>query len=365
MQTTPFPFETIAPKDYFYGREDEIESIKSHVENSTNVLLFSKRRMGKSTLIKNLFDTIKDQYKVIYIDIYNIITAEDFGNLLLKGITSQTKEDITETLKKYTTLFKRVRVEPTFDPNTGKMSIKPIINGLSFEELMEDSFNALFKLAQENKVVLAIDEFQQISTIKDVKIDAILRKYIQEPNNISYIFLGSKRNILNSLFAYKAPLYSMATPFSLKPLKKENIYTYSKQYLDIDENTISYLYDLSMGETKLIQMILHRVYISKDTIDILDNDVIDNMLSDILVSKHDHYKSIFEIFSTNHKKAFKLLCKYKKELFSENVLKVENISRSSMQSSLKQLFQKEYIDKEDGEYFVPDRCFELWGERNL
>ena len=36
-----------------------------------------------------------------------------------------------------------------------------------------------------------------------------------------------------------------------------------------------------------------------------------------------------------------------------------------MQSSLNQLFAKEYIDKEDGEYFIPDRAFELWARKNL
>lgn len=363
--TTPFPFETIAPKEYFYGREEELNNLKSHIQNSTNILLFSKRRMGKSTLIKNLFRELENDYIVIYIDIYNIITAEDFGNLLLKGITLNQKGDILTNIKKLTALFKRTRVEPTFDPGTGEMGIKAVANNLSFDELMEDSFNALFKMAQDKNVVLAIDEFQQISNIKDIKIDAVLRKYMQEANNISYIFLGSKRNILNSLFAYKSPLYSMATPLSLKPLKIEDIYNYATKYLNISKEIIEYVYKISAGETKLIQMILHRIYIDRENIKAIDTDLIDTLVDGILISKDDHYKTLFEIFSTNQKKAFKLLAKYGKDLFSEKILHEENISRPSMQSSLKQLFAKEYIDKEDGVYFIPDRAFELWAERNL
>ncbi len=113
---TPFPFETIASKKYFYGRDEELKTLKSHIENSTNVLLFSKRRMGKSTLIQNLFDEIKKDFIVIYIDIYNIITAEDFGNLLLKGITQNEKGDILKSIKKLTSIFKRIKIEPTFNP---------------------------------------------------------------------------------------------------------------------------------------------------------------------------------------------------------------------------------------------------------
>ena len=362
---TPFPFETIAPKEYFYGRENELQELKKHIKNSTNVLLFSKRRMGKSTLIQNLFQEIQNDYVVIYIDIYNIITAEDFGNLLLKGITAQEKGDVLLVIKKLTALFKRTRVEPTFDPSTGEMGVKTVTQHLTFDELLEDAFSVLFKIAKEKNVVLAIDEFQQIANIKDVKIDAVLRKYMQEANNISYIFLGSKRNILNSLFAYKAPLYSMATPFSLQALNIEAIYSYATKHLDISKDMIEYIYNVSAGETKFLQMILHRIYIDKEHIQQIDTNCIDVIVEEIIVSKDDHYKTLFEIFSTNQKKAFRLLAKYSKELFSEKVLQEENISRSSMQSSLKQLFTKEYVDKEDGIYFIPDRAFELWAKKKL
>ncbi len=340
---TPFPFETIA----------------------SNVLLFSKRRIGKRTLIKNIFEELGNDYIVIYIDIYNIITAEDFGSLLLKGITASQKGDVLASIKKLTAFFKRTRVEPTFDPKTGKMGITAVTNNLSFDELIEDSFSALFKMAKDKNVVLAIDEFQQISNIKDVKIDAILRKYMQESNNMSYIFSGSKRNILNSLFAYKAPLYSMATPLSLQALKIEDIYKYAKKYLAISKKNIEYLYEISAGETKLIQMILHRIYIDKQNIKTINIDLIDKIVDEILISKDDHYKALFEVFSTNQKKAFKLLGKYNKNLFSQKILHEENISRTSMQSSLKQLFTKEYVDKEDGIYFIPDRTFELWARKKL
>jgi uncharacterized protein len=362
---TPFPFETIAPQEFFYGRQKELNELKSHVKTCSNVLLFSKRRMGKSTLIKNLFDEVNKDYTVIYIDIYNIITAEDFGKLLLNGITKSQKGDIKSSMLKLTQFFKRTKVEPTFDPQSGEMGIRAVTTALSFDELMEDSFNALFKMAKEKNVILAIDEFQQIADIKDVKIDAILRKYMQEAKNISYIFLGSKRNILNSLFAYKSPLYAMATPMSLQPLKLDDIFNYAKKHLDISKETIEYIYNISAKETKLIQMILHRIYIEKENIKEINEKLVDNILEAILISKNDHYKSLFEFFSTNQKKAFKLLAKYERELFSEKILREENISRPSMQSSLNQLFAKEYIDKEDGEYFIPDKAFELWAKKKL
>ncbi len=362
---TPFPFEYIAENSNFYGREEEVKNIVSHIEASTNIVLFSKRRMGKSTLIKNTFEKIEKKYTVIYIDIFNIITAEDFANLLLKGITNAQKGDIKKSITSLSKLFKRTRLEPTFDPVSSRMGIKPIITNLSFEELIEDAFTALFELSKKKNIALAIDEFQQIATIKDKKIDAILRKYMQEAYTISYIFLGSKRNILNSLFTYKAPLFGMATTISLKSIALEDIYNYSKKYLKIKKETIEYIYKLADEETKLIQMILHKAFLENKKSKEITKGMIDRYIEEILISKSDHYKALFEIFSTNQKKAFKLLSKYKKEIFSNDILNKEKISKASMQSSLKQLYDKEFIDKENDTWFIPDRTFELWGERVL
>ena len=61
--------------------------------------------------------------------------------------------------------------------------------------MIEDFFNSLEQLSKTSKIIIAIDEFQQIANITDAKIDAILRKYIQNRTNISYIFFGFKKDI--------------------------------------------------------------------------------------------------------------------------------------------------------------------------
>jgi hypothetical protein len=155
----------------------------------------------------------------------------------------------------------------------------------------------------------------------------------------------------------------MATPILLKSIAKDDIYKYATKHIDISKDVVDYLHHKSIGETKLIQMILHKIYINKKNIKNITTTTIDDIIKQILISKDDHYKSLFGIFSTNQKKAFKLLAIYKKKLFSKNILQKENISRTSMQSSLNQLFKKEFIDKEDEIYFIPDRTFELWGEQ--
>ncbi len=354
---SPFLYDSIAKGKNFFGREEEMQFLDKIASYSNNALIYSKRRMGKTALIENFLDLKEKDFICLYADIFDIASKEDFAKTLLKALSNYQKGDIKTAIKKLTNLFKRVRVEPTIDPNTLEYSIKPIVITLSFEEMIDDFFSAINTLSQNKKIIIAIDEFQQISTIKDVKIDAILRKYIQERENISYLFLGSKRHTLTSLFSYKAPLYEMATHFELRALKVEDIFNYSKKYLNITKDDIEYIFSLSDGETKLILHILHLLYAQKKKI---TKTLIDSALKEILNSKDATFRMLFDTLNNNQKRALKIIGKYKHKIFTSEVLNEYNIKKQTLQSAVESLLKKELIDKEDGDYFIPDRSFELW-----
>ncbi|MEA1915070.1 MAG: ATP-binding protein [Campylobacterota bacterium] len=362
-----FPYETIASHKEFFGRETEMANINEFIKHSNNLVVFSKRRLGKSSLINEvLYKLEKSNPDIlsIYVDVYDITSAEDFAAILLQGLTSSYKDDIKTSIKKLTSLFKRTRVEPTFDPNTMKYSIKPVVTALKFEELLEDFFETIFTISKDKKIVIAIDEFQQISTIKDKRIDALFRKYVQDTRskNISYIFLGSKRHMLTSLFEYAAPMYELATPMELQAIDKEDIFKYVSKHLKVDEDIITHIYELCDGETKLMQHIFFLLYTKfKETV--IDTQIVDQVLREILNYKTAMYRALLDTFTLNQKKALKLLLKYKSGLFKIDVLNEQKLSKNVMQSSINSLIDREILDKDDDAFFIPDRAFELWGQR--
>lgn len=360
---SPFPYETYAENESFYGREVEKEKILSFANTSTNLVIYSKRRLGKSSLVREVFRENKE-YLFIYCDMFDITSKEDFASNLLHSLASSIKGDIKVVLKRLSKLFKRVSLVYSADPQTGKLSLKPDLKALSFQEMMDEFFNTVFELSKKQKIVIALDEFQQISTLKDAKIDAILRKYIQENYNISYIFLGSKRHMLNRLFEYGAPLFEEATSMQLESIKQEDINNYVSKYLNISDEIVEYIYDLTDGETKFIQHIFHILYVSHKRKQI-NIDLVDQAVLEILNAKSSGYKILFDTFSQFQKKAFKALSKYSQNIHTKDVLDEYNISKGSMQSALKQLYQREIIDKEDDVWFIPDRTLELWGKTLL
>ncbi len=358
---SPFLYDNLALKDNFFGRSNELKKLDETVLHSNNLLIYSKRRMGKTTLVKNFLDLKKDDYITIYVDIFDITSKEEFAKALLKALTNSRKLDLKSTIKSFTNLFKRVRVEPTIDTNTLEYSIKPIVTTLSFEQMMEDFFSSINELCKNHKIIIAIDEFQEISSIKDIKLDAFLRKQIQQRDNLSYIFLGSKRHLLTSLFEYKAALYELANHFELPSLEIDEIKSYVKKHLNINDEIVEYIYELSDGETKLLLHILHLLFIDKK--EKFSKQRVDEVLQNIINSKDTTYRMLFDTLNNNQKLALKIIGRYSSRIFTQDVLSEYTIKKQTLKSSIDSLLKKELIDREGEEYFIPDRTFELWVKR--
>jgi len=361
MNTNPFPYETFATDKTFIGRENEKALIKSHILKSTNLSVISKRRMGKSSLVKEVFREIRDTHICIYADVFDITSKEDFANILLKEASNSIKGSIQDVAIQLRSIFKRVIPDFSID-SSGTPHIKPGTKSLDFDEMITDFFTLVFKLSEKQKVAIAIDEFQQVALIKDAKIDALMRKYMQEPNNISYIFLGSKRHLLIELFKYKSPLYEMATPIHLGSLESKDVREYVKDYIDISDDLIDEIMKICDEETKMMQHVFHILYDRIKNTSINREDIM-SAVDEVINAKDASYRVIYGEMSLNQKKALKVISQNPHNIYTKSTLDEYNIQKESLSSALKQLFKKEFVDREDDKWFIPDRAFEIWCSR--
>ena len=76
-----------------------------------------------------------------------------------------------------------------------------------FEKTIAQLLN--FLDAQNVKVVIAIDEFQQILYYPEKNVEALLRTTIQRLKNINFIFCGSNQKMIHHIFNNsKRPFYA-------------------------------------------------------------------------------------------------------------------------------------------------------------
>jgi len=143
----------------------------------------------------HVFDQISKNKLLIpiYFDIMGTTSlhefAEVFSNAVIRSI-SRTESAIKSLLKKLAAL----RPGLSFDPLSGEPRISLDIRN---EQEVSLSLNLLFSLVAENKrsFVVAIDEFQQISSYPEKNVESILRNHVQQTGDIGFVFSGSKKGM--------------------------------------------------------------------------------------------------------------------------------------------------------------------------
>ena len=95
MKTPVNPFITsgyLSP-EYFCDREAETENLIHELINGNNVALISTRRMGKTGLVKHVFnmEQMRRDYLTFFIDIYATKSLREFILALSKEIIERLK----------------------------------------------------------------------------------------------------------------------------------------------------------------------------------------------------------------------------------------------------------------------------------
>ncbi len=364
-----FIYDGVVTGQDFCDRPTDIKKIMSYVNDSTNVLLIAKRRMGKTSLVHEIYEhhlNTKD-FVSIYVDIFDITDELDFAKELYQATAKALRFDLKQALNQLKDLFKNARFNIGLSDD-GSPTFTPSLATKNSDELLEDVFNGLNEYVEKNnlKAVFCIDEFQQISQIKK-PLDATIRKHIQRHKNICYIFSGSKRSSLLALFQGQAsPLMGMVTPMELKEIGEEVFFNYVTERIDISKEEFSKIYESAEYETKLIQHICRNYSILEESGESSAENAIDSVLSEV----DSICRSIIENLSPNAKKVIKVLSSEDKadQLMSKEILQKYNISKSSMASSIESLLKNEMIFKENGSYYLDGgigATFSLWCKKNL
>ncbi len=362
--SNPFIFENFAVGSSFCGRKKELKELKQLCGDGNNVLLYSKRRFGKSSLIKQFFShhLPKKRFMTVYVDLFEILEANDFAKLFYKAAAESMKFSIKTASQNLIKYFKKVHFSMSLD-ESGAASFAPTLASRDFDELIDDTFKGLMQYAIEKDItiVVAFDEFQQITEIKDKQIDAIIRKHIQNHTKISYIFSGSKQHILTGLFTgQRKALYSMATGIELTAIDAGDFYKFANSQLDgrLSYDAFIELEGIVAGESKLLQQACYNFYYIEGKI---DSHMVNQVVNKMVKQSDGEYRMVFESLTKSQKTALKAIAIHNgMKLFYKDVLSDLGTNKQTLLASLKALIKTDVVYKENEQYFITDRKFHLW-----
>lgn len=261
----PFILEPYYSEEYFCDRVEETAMLHDLLLNRQNVTLISPRRYGKTGLIYRLFDEFKEikNYDCYYVDIYSASSLDDFIRLLSESIVNVLKKDTL--IERFINMLGAIRPVISFDVTSGKYSLSYSMQSIEQKQLTLKTI--LSFLENEKKtVVLAIDEFQQIREFEDVKMEALLRTYIQPLHNVRFIFCGSKKHMMINMFTdATSPFYESTECVFLDRIEKEEYKDFITRMfawgsMAIDEDALETIMEWTCGHTYYVQYLCNRLY---------------------------------------------------------------------------------------------------------
>ena len=369
MINNPFILYGYESPKYFCDRVGETSELKRLLVNGNNVALVAPRRIGKTGLIENLFHQrdIERKYYTFLIDIYATKNIEELVAAMGASMLASLRPRGVKVAQRFVNFLTSLRTGISFDA-VGNPSWNVEIGDVRQPRTTLDEIFHYISEA-DKPCIVAIDEFQTVSSYAGGNMEAILRTYVQHCRNAQFIFSGSQRTMMSEMFLSPSrPFYQSTSMMSLGsiPLDKyvpfaRNLFEESGKY--VSEAVVASVYERFEGVTWYVQRVMNEFFSLTPQGAECTDQMMETAIDNILRANEFTYQSLLFQLPPKQKELLLAICKEGKArnvTSSAFVRKYRLPSSSSVQSAIKGLLEKNFVTSTLGVYEVYDKFFALW-----
>jgi len=357
----PFRFSGVVEEPAFCDREKEQKELKQYIESSQNVLLYSHRRYGKSSLILKLFKGLKN-VKPVYIDLYGTTGVEEFITSFLIGI-SAIESQMNRLMKVIREGIRSIGINFSVDPITGMPTASPVFNRTAEDRTIDEIFALVEGLSKKKRMVVAFDEFQEVATYGGDAFEKRLRKSIQKHERISYIFSGSQKHLITEMFNDRnRAFYMQATSYPLEKIKTIHYVEWINRLYRKAKKTIENRFSEDVvkrceNHPMYVQEFFFNIWVQKR----LSFEFLDEVERSIVGKRIPEYSYVWDSLTLNQRRALKLIA----GTAGKNIFAAENLDRfgfrtaSQVTAALANLEKVGILDR-NKEWKIHDPFFKRW-----
>ena len=315
--------------------------------------------------------TPKKQFVTVYVDLWPTDGSAAFSEATAKAIATAAESTSKRLLEIGKSLFGRLRPSVSLD-NAGQPKIDFGIDGraVSKTDLVE-VLAAPQKLAEKTgkTVVMVFDEFQQILDYEDDLTERQIRSSIQHQSNVAYVFLGSRKHLLQSMFLDESrPLYRSAMHYPIGPIETKHWRSFiSKRFQDadkqIDRQIIDLLCDRTGGHPFYTQHLCHVLWSMTDVGGKVDESALQLAVEELLRRESHAYVNLWESLTKNEQRFLRGLAQSEEppKPFSSDFTRHFGLrSASNAQRAAESLESSDIIEREESSFVIVDRFLRLW-----
>ena len=224
--SNPFKYGPIALDESFTDRDAEVAELSADALNGQDVVIFAPRRYGKTSLVHRVAQRLATRRALVAeVNLWFTPTKERLAGRLAREVADNL--GLAGKAREIARAFAGLRITPTItiDPNDGSLSFSFAAGHASQD--VDDTIEHLLRMLAETAVgrkrpvVLIMDEFQEIAEI-DPGLTKLLRSVFQEQPEVSHIYLGSKRHLMERIFNdANEPFWRSAKRVELGPIEPE------------------------------------------------------------------------------------------------------------------------------------------------
>ena len=379
MAKNPFLYGDIVKGEYFTDREDEIREIKLDLSSGQNIILFSPRRYGKTSLILKVLDELKKEGFInVYVDLFRITSVSTLIKVYTTAITQATATKLNEAVQfikeHFPAIIPKVVIKPN-EPTEFEFEFEASKKDLG--RVLDDLYDLPQQVAAKRKkqLIVVFDEFQEISAL-DLPIERNLRAKIQHHDKVAYCFMGSKRHLLDELFLDKnKPLYRIAKSVPLSKIPEQKFKSFIRSRFKsvdmvIEENLIEQILKITASHPYYTQQLCHEIFnisFSKKAVSTITPKDIELAKDKCISAQSYAYSTIWDGLAGKQKDLILALSlNPEANIYSQEFLSKHELGApATVQTAVKALEKKGLLDRQNGSYSISDIFLVEWVKRKI
>ncbi|MEE9116100.1 MAG: ATP-binding protein, partial [Thermoplasmata archaeon] len=332
MRKNPFTFGRAVTGNDFVDREEELKTVMEAMLSGQSLLLYSPRRLGKTSLLLEAKRRLERKLDVCYVDLFSVTSRQRLAEEIVASVAKTSfRANLSKIAKILTELLSSLRPRAVFTSD-GEIGIDLVLSEGGWEKEMIEALDFGEKLAKKRKVSLVVifDEFQEISNLDGLDLEKLMRSRFQLHKHVSYVFCGSKQHILTEMFSDQSrALYKFSKPLSLGPLDSAIVEEFIVGRFAGGGGTISKesaqkIAEISGGNPYNLQRICYEIWsLSRKAVDL---DVVDVALGQIVEHSSPEFEQIWEqAKGSNQRRLLKALAQVGEVSFGHSFIREFNL----------------------------------------
>jgi hypothetical protein len=360
----PFEYQRIVVGKAFVDREQEIKILTKALLSGENMLLYSPRRLGKSSLLHEVLLRIGNQRIAMYVDLWECLTESEIAGKLATGIVNATFTKMEKAAAALKEVITSTRPLMTLEPD-GSIGLK--LEYIEKDKTLKETLYLIEKIAEKRKkkVIIVIDECQVIAEFEGHRIEKLFRTVIQQQRLATYVFSGSKQHVLKAMVNQKTrPFYRQLSPMTLGPIPFEAFSPFIKKGFSkiarIDDRAIEEIYRFTGGNPQRTQQVCHFLFVQAQDGKKPTSEQVKKVVTDLCLTLDKEFEDELDSIKNKRQRAILkalALDSTEKPLSADFIKKHILGPSSSVQTALKMLIKKGVLDEH---YHFIDPLFENW-----